>query len=218
MSVTYKLDDVDFKNYGVFVSDSEGIVNRPKLKATASVSWDNYHGEAVDLQHKFYEPREITLSCFIKANSKNDFITKVSVFEQLFDKAGTHRLVIEANPDKPLIYEVYCKDEIVISKKWRDTTMAGTFKLKLTEPEPVKRVLKHTRTGDSNKTCTITLTTAKLVNIYWGDGKADFDVSGTNKSVPHDYTVNGIYFPVITGCIDEITYFYTNATTIWNKL
>lgn len=76
----------------------------------SSVSWDNYHGEAVDLQHKFYEPREITLSCFIKAESKNDFITQVSKFEQQFDRKGTQRLVIDVHPIKPLIYEVYCKD------------------------------------------------------------------------------------------------------------
>ena len=218
MGVLYKLDGVDFKNYGVFVSDSEGVVNRPKQKALTSVSWDNYHGEAVDLQHKYCEPREITLTCFIKAESKNDFINKVTVFEQLFDRQGTNRLVIEANPNKPLIYEVYCKDEIAISKKWSDTMMAGTFKLKLTEPEPVKRVLKYTRTGETNKTCSIVLTTVKLVNIYWGDGISDFDIAGTNLTVTHNYTANGEYFPIITGCIDEISAFTTNATVVWNKV
>lgn len=218
MSVIFKLDGIDFRDYGVYVSDSEGIVDRPKLKAATSVSWDSYHGEAVDLQHKFYAPREITLSCFIKAASKNDFITKASVFEQLFDRSGTNRLVIEANPDKPLIYEVYCKDEIAVSKKWRNAAMTGAFKLKLTEPEPVKRVLKHIRTGASSKTCTITLATQKLVNIYWGDGHADFDIYGENITITHGYAANGTYYPVITGCIGEITSFSTNATVVWNRL
>jgi len=214
----YWLDGVDFKTYGVYVSDSEGVVSRPKLKSMASVSWDNYHGESVDLQHKFYEPREITLSCFIKADSKNDFITKISAFEQLFDNPGTNRLMIDVHPIKPLIYEVYCKDEIAVSKKWNDALMVGTFKLKLIEPEPVKRILKHIRVSEATKTCTITLTSDKLVNIYWGDGSVDYDISGEDVAISHDYSQNGDYFPVITGCIDEITDFTTNAIVVWNKL
>ena len=214
----YLLDGIDFKEYGVYVSESEGVVNRPKLKNPASASWDNYHGESVDLQHKFYEPREITLSCFIKANSKTDFITKMFTFAQQFDRKGTNRLVIDVHPVKPLIYEVYCKDEIAVSKKWNDDLMVGTFKLKLIEPEPVKRILKHTRVSEATKTCTITLTTQKLVNIYWGDGLIDYDISGENLTITHNYAQSGDYFPVITGCVDEISAFTTNAIIVWNKL
>ncbi len=214
---SYTIDGVDFKDYGVYVSDSEGVVSRPKLKEPLSLSWDNYHGVVVDLNHKFYEQREITLSCFIKANSKSEFAMKVAKFEQLFDAQGTQRLVIDIHPTKPLIYEVYCKDEIAISKKWNDNLMVGTFKLKLIEPEPVKRILKHIRTGESTKTCSITLKTTKLVNIYWGDGTVDYDVSG-DITKTHDYTENGDYYPVITGCIDEITEFSTNAIIVWNKI
>jgi len=214
----YLLDGVDFKEYGVFVSASEGIVSRPKSKEFAKTSWDDYHGESVDLQHKYYEPREIVLSCFIKATSKKDFIIKASQFEQLFDKAGTSRLMIDVHPTKPLIYEVYCKDEVEIAKTWNDEVMVGTFKLKLIEPEPVKRVLKHIRESELTKTCTITLTTAKLVNVFWGDGTVTYDASGTDLELTHDYTKNGEYYPVITGCIDEISAFTTNAIVVWNKL
>lgn len=214
----YFLDGVNFKDYGVYVSDSRGVVGRPKMKTPASVSWDNYHGQAVDLQHKFYESREITLSCFIKAGDKNDFITKVSQFSQLFDKKGSQRLMIDVHPIKPLVYEVYCVDEINVLKKWNDELMVGTFELKLIEPEPVKRVLKHIRVGDATKTCEITLTSTKLVNIYWGDGKSDFDVSGDDVTITHNYEANGDYFIVITGDIDAISAFSTNAIVVWGKL
>jgi hypothetical protein len=214
----YLVDGIDFKDYGVFVSDSKGVVGRPKMKTPASVSWDNYHGEAVDLNHKFFEPREITLSCFIKAGNKSDFITKMSQFTQLFDKNGSQRLMIDVHPIKPLVYEVYCRDEVSVSKKWNDELMVGTFDLKLIEPEPVKRVLKHIRVGESTKTCTITLTTQKLVNIYWGDGLVDYDISGENLTIAHNYAENGDYFPMVTGCIDEISAFTTNAIVVWNKL
>ncbi|GBU07959.1 hypothetical protein AwDysgo_12900 [Bacteroidales bacterium] len=215
---SYLIDGIDFRKYGVFVSDSKGVVSRPKLKSMASVSWDNYHGEAVDLNHKFYEPREITLSCFIKADNKSDFIAQSSQFEQLFDKKGTQRLMLDVHPVKPLVYEVYCKDEINLVKKWSDSMMIGTFELKLIEPEPVKRVLKHISAGDSTKLCSITFTTEKLVNIYWGDGSADFDISGQNLTLKHNYTDRGDFFVIITGCIDEIYLFSTNSIIVWNKL
>lgn len=218
-NIEYTIDGVNIKDaYGVCVADSKGVISKPKLKTPASVSWDNYHGEVVDLYHKFYEAREITLSCFIKAESKNDFITRVVQFEQLFDKQGTQRLMISVHPIKPLVYEVYCKNEISVTKTWNDRLMVGTFDLKLTEPEPVKRVLKHIRVSDETKECTVTLTSNKYVNIYWGDGESDLDVCGTNKTVKHTFKDNGDFFIVITGCIDEITDFSTNAIVVWNKL
>lgn len=215
---SYTLDGIDFREFGVFVSDSDGVLNRPKLKQLASISWDNYHGEDIDLNHKYYEPREITLSCFIKSKTRNDFIVQMSRFEQQFDKRGLHRLVIDVHPIKPLIYEVYCKDEISVSKKWNDELMVGTFKLKLTEPQPVKRVLRHIRVSEATKSCTINITTPKYVNIFWGDGTVDEDISGRDVQVSHNYKENGEYFPVITGCIDEIEAFQTNAIIVWNKL
>lgn len=218
-NIEYTIDGVNIKDvYGVCVADSKGVISKPKLKTPTSVSWDNYHGEVVDLWHKFYEAREITLSCFIKAESKNDFITKVVQFEQLFDKQGTQRLMISVHPIKPLVYEVYCKNEISVTKTWNDRLMVGTFDLKLTEPEPVKRVLKHIRVSEATKECVVTLTSDKYVNIYWGDGESDLDVCGTNKTIKHTFKDNGDFFIVITGCIDEITDFSTNAIVIWNKL
>jgi hypothetical protein len=126
--------------------------------------------------------------------------------------------MIDVHPIKPLVYEVYCRDEISVAKKWNDELMVGTFDLKLIEPEPVKRVLKYIRVGESSKTCSIKLTSVKLVNIFWGDGSADYDVSGENFTITHDYADNGDFFVVVTGCIDEISKFETNAIVVWNKL
>lgn len=211
------LDGVNFKEYGIYVSGSDGVLNRPKLKDPASLSWDNYHGESVDLTHKFYEPRDITLSCFVKADSKKDFIRKVVSFQRQLDKTGTNRLTIDIHPVKPLIYEVYCKDAIEITKEWNDGLMVGTFKLKLIEPEPVKRVLRHVRHGEPTRTCSIKMTSDKYVNIYWGDGSVDYDIRGEDVQVSHDYTADGGYFPVFTECIDEIKSFETNAIVVWEK-
>lgn len=211
------IDNVDLREMGIYVSASDGILNRPKLKTPASVSWDNYHGAAVDLMHKFVEQREITLSCFCKAANKIEFIKRITEFQQMFDKKGSNRLVFDIHPTKPLIYEVYCSDTIEVVKEWSDSLMVGTFKLKLIEPEPVKRMLKHIRINASTKTCRIEINTPKYVNIYWGDGHVDYDIVG-NTVVTHDYTEDGDYYPLITGDIDAIQDFTTNAIIVWPKI
>ncbi len=214
----YILDGVDLCDYGVYISASDGLLSKPKLKTPKTINWDDYHGETVDLLHKFYEPRDITLHCFIKASSKESFIERVIEFEQIFSKKGTHRLVVDVHPVKPLIYEVYNKDIIEVVKEWTNDEMVGTFKLKLREPEPVKRVLKHIRSNNDTRNCNITITSDKLVNIFWGDGSVDYDISGVKRVLNHDYLNNGDYYPVITGCIEDIEEFETNAIIVWDKI
>ena len=216
----YLIDGINLKDMNVFVSGSDGLLNRPARKTPYSVSFDNYHGSMVDLNHNYVGERNITLSCFVKANGKMDFINKVNELSQIFDGQGTRRLVVDVHPIKPLIYEVYLNGEIEITKEWSDDLMVGTFKLKLKEPEPVKRVLKHIRVSSETRMCTITMKSKKYVNIFWGDGSVEYDLAGQDSSVTiqHEYTENGDYFPVITGCIEEIEEFSTNAIIVWNKL
>ena len=221
MTIVYKLDGVDIKTYGAYVSASEGLLSRPKPKAPVTVDWADYNGTVVDLARKIYEPREIELECFIKADTQSDFVLKCNTFLALFDVAGTRRLEVfvdnEATP-KPLVFEVYLAESVTINKKWSANTMVGTFTLKLKEPEPIKKVLKYTRTGTGDKTVSITVTSTKLLNIYWGDGTHTYDVSGTAQVVTHDYNGNGTYYIIVTGNIDEITSLTSTGTVVWNKL
>lgn len=215
--IIYTIDGVDISTLGVYVSSSDGVISKPKLKAPLSVSWNDYHGQSVDLQHKYYEARTITLNCFIHAANKMDFMQQVLEFEKLFDAAGTQRLMIDVPDCDPLVYEVYCNEGIAVKKTWRSHDMTGTFQLKLVEPEPVKRVLVHKVSDITTDKCTIAINTSKMVNIFWGDGEVDYDVCG-NITVHHSYATTGTYYPVVTGCIDEINSFDSNATIVWNKL
>ena len=55
---------------------------------------------------------------------------------------------------KPLVYEVGLFDDTDITKTWgtyNTDLMVGTFKLKLIEDEPVKRVLRHISANDNSK-------------------------------------------------------------------
>lgn len=221
MEIIYELDRVDLSTYDVYVSASEGLLSRPRLKKPNTMSWQEYHGEVVDLSKRTYEPREISLECFIKAESQSDFVTKCNTFISLFDNTGTRRLTVfvdnEITP-KPLVYEVYLSDSVDVKKKWRDGAMAGTFNLRLIEPEPIKRVIKYTRTGEADKTASITVTSSKLLNVYWGDGSHTYDVSGNAQTITHDFTANGTFYIVVTGNIDEIASLTTTGEIVWNKL
>ncbi len=216
--LSYSLDGTDFKAWDIYVSESNGILDRPKLKSPLRVDWDDYHGEVIDLQRKRVEAREITLNCFMKANGKMDFVNKLNDFLDVFSKDGTQRLMIDIHPTKPLVYEVYNESGVSISKRWNDDLMVGTFSLKLKEPNPVKRVVRHQRISEATKTLTVTVTSNKALTIFWGDGTKTEDVYGENVTVNHEYKSEGIYYAVIGGVIEDITEFSTNGIVVWQKI
>lgn len=232
--LAYKLDGINFKDYGVYVSASKGLLDGLKMKEPNKVEFDGYHGTAVDLSRPRFEERSITLECFMKVKGgKMAFVQAVKNFVEQFHAkhvapasgmegsvcpAGLHRLTVDIHPTKPLLYEVYLPDGMEVDKTWNDSKMVGTFSLKLTEPEPVKKVIKHLRVSEETKRLTITLTTTKLVNIYWGDGTQMQDVYGTNVTITHDYAEDGDYFAIITGVIEEVTNVDTNGIIVWDKL
>jgi hypothetical protein len=343
MDVTYLINGVDFKTYGVFVSESDGIVDNLAMKEPFTVPWDDYHGEVIDLSRPRYEAREITLSCFIQGVGKDEFLDRVQAFMAQFMRPGTQRLHVSVHSSKPLVYEVYCKETISLKKRWSDALMVGTFELKLREPQPVKRVLKFGGFGSgaginlfnknavidgrevltdgtiaaradeavseyipvqanipytlsgmpvnstqarniavyaADKTTmllrvsvsagqsarsfntgagaayvvitmtgrnaslknydtvkfelgsvataytpfgggvTMTVTSSKVLDIYWGDGTSTKNVYGTNRTLSHPYADGGAAerYIIIAGVIEDITAFTTNAAVIWSKL
>ena len=231
--LAYLLDGVDFKKFGVFVSKSKGLMDALKQKEPAKVEFSGYHGVAVDLSRPRFDEREIQLECFMHVTGgKMAFVQAVKNFVEQFTAkhkvpagmesaacpAGLHRLTVDIHPTKPLLYEVYLPEGVEVDKTWNDKRMVGTFTLRLREPEPVKMVLKHLRVNDNTRQVQVTLTTSKLVNIYWGDGTQMQDVYGDNITITHDYQQNGDYFIVITGVIEEVTNVQTNAIIVWEKL
>lgn len=234
--LAFYVDGINIKErFGVCVSKIKGIADSLKMKEPLKVDWDGYHGEQVDLSRPRFEARDITVECFIKTTGgKLAFMQAVHDFFELFNTPhtdysqngkngdlmprGLHRFMVDIHPTKPLVYEVYKEDNVEVEKEWNDKKMVGTFTLKLREPEPIKRVLKHLRINENSKQVTINLTTTKMVNVYWGDGTTTQDVSGTDVELTHDYQLNGEYFPVITGVVEDIAKFDTNAIIVWNKL
>ncbi len=218
--VQYYINRTNFKDYGVYVAKSTGLVGMLDRKEGLTVDWDSYHGLVVDKKRPRYKERTITLECFVEASSKQSFIDWVNMFMSQFDVEGDVELKVEFDgQDRPLVYEVYCPTSADVEKEWtyNSSTMVGTFTVKLVECEPVKRVLMHI-SANANSTSSITLTSTKLVNIYWGDGTTTFNVSGTAVTVTHTYVNAGSYYIVMTGVIEDITNFSTNEIVVWNKL
>ncbi len=217
--VEYYVDGSNFKDYGVYVSGSTGIIGMLERKESLSVDWDSYHGVVVDTRRPRYKERTITLDCFIEASSKTSFMEWVQLFMAQFQKPGTQRLKVEYDGRvKPLYFQVFAQAGADVSKNWTydNDLMVGTFKLTLIEPEPVKRVIRHI--GATGTTAQVTVSSNKLLNIYWGDGTTTYDVSGVSRLVEHTYDEAGEYDIVITGVIEDISAFTTNCIIVWNKL
>ncbi len=217
----YYLNGVNFREMGIRVESSNGVTDLPKLKQAASVDWPDYHGKVVDLANKRYEEREITLNCWLKASGKIDFVERVNRLFDILREDGTARLMISIHPTKPLLYEVYAPDGIAFNKRWHDDKMIGTFSLKLKEPDPVKRVVRHQRINYASREVTIALKTDKVVTVYWGDGSVSEDIYGDytgTKTLKHTYAENGVYYVIVAGVVEEITDFSTNGIIVWNRL
>lgn len=219
--VEYYINGVNFKDYGVYVSASKGVIGQLERKDTLISDWNDYHGLHRDCGHAYYKERLIELTCFVEAYSRTDLVEKVMGFMSIFSVSKSNRLKISYNGNsKPLLYEVVLFSESDVTKKWgatHDEIMVGTFTLKLIEDEPVKKVLRYI-SGTSNSNATITVTTPKFLNIYWGDGSRSLNVRGNNTTVEHTYALPGEYDIIVTGVIEDIEQFTTNATIIWELL
>jgi hypothetical protein len=218
--LAYYIDGVNLADLGIRISSSSGVLDLPKMKTPTTLEWSDYHGEVVDLSDKRFEARDITLNCWMKAAGKLDFITKANQLQALFAGDGTNRLMIAISPIKPLVYEVYNSEGISFDKKWHDDKMIGTFTLKLREPDPVKRVLRWQQSSTNPADVSVAFKSDRMINIYWGDGTADYDLAGdyTSSPITHTYEKDGIYYPIVAGIIDDIKDFDTNAIIIWAKI
>ena len=213
-ALSWSLDGTGFLSYGVYVSASSGIIDGLKMKEPQTTEWSGQHGTFIDLASPRYENREIELDCFIKADGKLDFLTKVKAFEKAIQKPNLRNLTLNI-ATKPLVFMVYQSESIEVKKQWNQSLMVGTFTLKLIEPQPIKRLLKFVATAGAS--VSLTMTTTNAINIYWGDDTQLLDVYGTAQTKTHTYTNAGTYYILLAGVIEEISSFTTTAQVVWSK-
>jgi len=210
-AVVYLLDNIPFKNYNVFVSDSSGIFDKTKFKEGTKKDWSDEHGFDVDLQNRFKDSRSITINCFIHAKSISECITKYNDFLNAIDKKGSRRLSVIIDDNLRMEAQVFREDAAETKLIYNSSDAVGTFDLKLTENFPVKTILKKKETET-----TITLKSDKVMVINWGDGLEQYTSSNTD-TYTHKYIGSDDRYIIIYGDLDSITQFQTNAEILWSK-
>lgn len=133
--VTYSINGKDFATFGVYVSNSSGVVCKPAVKDLLSDNWNFAHGTVYDLSSVCYKEAEIQLKCFIEAKGYDQYITRALGFLSEFSDAEEHPLVVTTGTVSKT-FNVLSKDLIDITKSWNPSKFVGTFTIKLTVPHP----------------------------------------------------------------------------------
>ena len=192
--VKYSINGKYFKDYGIYVSSSLGLLDALKRKPIKTYDWPEYHGESLDLSNAKYEAREIVLNCFVTGDNYEEmFINFRNIVMSEFQKSGTQRLLVEAFGLKALPYEVYLIDDVKLLKEFKNSKTVGVFQLKLIEPNPIKKVLYLV-----GNTLNLSYNSTSETEIFFNDGTkqiAKGNVSLSGKNIPNrvisDYAFSG---------------------------
>lgn len=212
MTLTYSLNALSFSSIGLYVAESEGVLDMPGQKEYFSVEWPDAHGLVLDLSRPRYKERVITLECAMVATGPENLQNQLNVLGQELRKPGTKRLKITPGNAKPMVYEVYSSGAVTVKKKWRDGKIWARLTLTLTEPQPRKFV--YTATG----AVSLTVTCPSPIALYWGDGSSEY-VQGVAQVKTHTYggTTGTVYYLIVSGEIEAATITnLTNLTLLWD--
>lgn len=180
--VKYSLNGKSFKDFGVYVSDSLGLVGLLESKNITQYDWAEYHGIAPNLRKPKFKERTIELKCFIRGEDWEELFNSFMEFViGEFSKSGTQRLHVEPFGFKTLPYEVFMKDEVKPEKIFSTGEMFATFSLKFIEPNPIKKVLKTTL-----DTFSLSYDIDSETEIFFGDGTKQ--TGRGNVSLSKDYS------------------------------
>ncbi|KAA6441479.1 LamG domain-containing protein [Dyadobacter flavalbus] len=220
LTVKFSINGVDFKSLGITVGPNpKGIVDMLPKKSNDEYDWKDQHGKFEDVEAVRYDVRDIELDCWFFAENADAMMETIINIKDQFQRNGTQRLMVEINARLTLPFEVTHKAGIDFSEmKWRNYRTPCSFKLRMTEKQPVKRILRYIKVDNNTPNVQITLTCPDLLNIYWGDGQFTPNVFGTAVTATHQYDAPGTYYIVIAGVIENITAFTHNAVMVWSKL
>lgn len=136
MEMNYKIDGVNFKDYGVYVSSSSGLLGSLKVKTPLRVAWEDESGYSIDNDAQMlWEARAIVLRCFMCVDSSEEATARIKEFAGLFYKPGLRTLEVSVG-EKSLVYEVLLTEFSDVYSVFKQGDVVATFSLKLEEPSP----------------------------------------------------------------------------------
>ena len=209
--IIYTVAGVDLANYGIVVTSADGLMDLPKPRGRTAQEWTDTHGQMISTGRPLYSAREIKLSCAMPCEGLGDFAQKATAVKELF-MGGDLITLTAAIGDTLLPFLVYVDDEISFTRKWAGGKLIASFSVKLIEPEPLKRVYKAIAASVK-----LAITTPTPVNVYWGDGKTQYDAQ--SSTIAHQYSDGKTsHIVIITGNINNLTSTLTNSSLLWNLL
>ncbi|MGQ1928162.1 phage tail domain-containing protein [Ornithobacterium rhinotracheale] len=148
--IEYYINGILFKDLKVFVKESIGLIDPPSLKKVNTIDWEDYHGVYADLTNRKFEPRKITLKCFVTGDNWTDLYYNYNTFLSLFQQNGLQELILNVPfgldskhyakvNSRPLPFYVYINKKTELSKRIKDGEVVGEFDIELIEPNPFKR-------------------------------------------------------------------------------
>ncbi|KUY28011.1 phage tail family protein [Elizabethkingia ursingii] len=209
--VNYSLNGKVFRDFGVRVAKSDGLLGKLKPREQNTYKWPGYHGRQSDpMQKPEYEERNISLDCWIVGGEWQDMKEKFDELLSEFDEVGTQRLIVSPFGYKPLIYDVKLSDGVDLQKDFRDGQMVGVFTLKMVEENPIKKVLRI-----ESSDLQLSFKTNKWIDI--NTGHSSLFKKGTvniTESLPFETSDKG---NLILGSTETKKYYKTSAV-VSNKL
>lgn len=209
--VKYFINNENFRDYEVYVSDSIGFTDALERKAVQSYDWAEYHGTSPDLRNAKFKERKIQLKCFVDGENWEVMNARFLDFKNQFTKTGTQRLHVVPFEFKTLAYEVYMQDDIALEKTFRKGRMVGVFTINLVEPNPIKTILKTNL--DSFK---LSYESTTETEIFFGDGTkqtARGNVNFTKNYESPSYESSGINLISVSGVNADFYEAYTIPTS-----
>ena len=134
MRIDYFFNGNKFRDYGVIVSGSKGIIGKPPRKKPNIFEYPDESGNVPDLQYLIYDVRTIELTCTIVANSASIFIDMYNSFAAMLNVAGIQTLQIMVG-SKSLSFQVYLSEISSIEKRLKEGMTYGKFTVKFIEPD-----------------------------------------------------------------------------------
>lgn len=244
MRLKHTIGDFVLQDNEIYVEETMGVFDLPKRKPISKYDWFESNGYIPDLNVITHEARKITLKCWVKGDDWREAYKKFMLLQKAILKMNLVRLRIDfiheippltstpiilnqsgfgvqgyvfKNETHPLIYEVYCEDEISFRKTFRNSKSYVKFDLKLIESLSMKRVYMIL---NNNVNVMFDYGDRQTFHIFWGDGKMD-TIVGDQVAKSHTYTgVKGKKYIAIYGnvrktdAIERVT--VSNSELIWD--
>ena len=185
--------------YSVHVEKSTGLIGKPNLKSINEFDWKYLHGTTPDLRNRRYQSKEISLDCWMEAESKQQLVVRFNHFVGLFscdelilmkvtwatdnDNGG-----LSPNPHeaKGIFDLVWLRNVDSIKYKWHKGKNYVRFVLNFTDPYPMKRICKLV--GTDGLGVDYDIVSESEIDLFTEDGDAVYDI--INESGHIDCSLN----------------------------